>query len=244
MKLIKEIFARIWALWALVVFIVSMLVCFPFMLPCFFLKDPRRAALQKNVSKVWMRIFLTLTLVFIRTKNKNVFQKGKNYILVCNHNSLADVFVTNPFVPNIAKTIAKKSFSKVPLFGFIYTWGSILVDRNSTQSRSESYTEMKAVLAQGMDMLLFPEGTRNKTDKPLSNFKSGAFRLAVDTQKEIVPIVLFNTRKILPANKKFYMLPGIVEIHYLPPVNPANTTAETLKQKVFEQMWNYYEANC
>ncbi|ANI88425.1 glycerol acyltransferase [Arachidicoccus ginsenosidimutans] len=242
MKLLKGIFARIWALWALIVFVATMLICFIFMLPCFFLKDPQRAALQKNVSKVWMRIFLTLTLVFIKTKNKKVFQKGKNYILVCNHNSFMDVMITNPFVPNVAKTIAKKSFVKVPILGWIYTWGSVLVDRKNTQSRTQSYGEMKDVLSTGMSMLIFPEGTRNKTSKPLGNFQNGAFRLAIDTQKGIIPIVLFNTKKILQEDK-FYMLPGIVEVHYLPPINPANKTADELKQNIYEIMWNYYEAN-
>lgn len=243
MKLIKAIFSRIWALWALVVFLITMLICFVFMLPCFFLKDPQRMTLQKNVSKVWMRIFLTLTLVFIKTKNKSVFKKGTNHVLVCNHRSFLDVMITNPFVPSIAKTIAKKSFTKVPVFGFIYSWGSILVDRDSKRSRAESFIEMRNVLNNGMDMLLFPEGTRNKTGKPLIPFHPGAFRLAVDTQKEIIPIVMFNTRKILREDK-FYMLPGIVEIHYLPAVSSTNISAEDLNKKVFEQMWNYYEANC
>lgn len=154
-----------------------------------------------------------------------------------------DVFVTNPFVPVVAKTIAKKSFSKVPVLGSIYSWGSVLVDRDSKRSRAESYIEMKNVLKNGMDMLLFPEGTRNKTDKPLIAFQPGAFKLAVETQKDIIPIVLFNTRKILQEDR-FYMLPGIVKIHYLQPVSPEDTTAEALKEQVFEQMWDYYETNC
>lgn len=243
MKLFKDIFARVWALWALLVFVISMLVCFIFMLPCFFLKDPSRMILQKNISKIWMRVFLTLTLVFIKTRNKNVFQKDKNYVLVCNHNSFMDVFITNPFVPVIAKTIAKKSFAKVPILGSIYSWGSVLVDRHDRRSRVQSYLEMKEVLIKGMDMLIFPEGTRNKTSQPLIPFQNGAFMLSVEMQKDIVPVVLFNTRKILQEDK-FYMLPGIVGLHYLDPVSSKGKTADELKQTVFEQMWDYYEANC
>jgi len=243
MKIIKEIFGRIWALWGYSVMVVSMLFCFIFMTPCFLLKDPQRAAWQKNVSKLWMWLFLTPSLCFRTTKYKNVFQKGKNYILVCNHNSFMDVFATNPFVPNVSKTIAKSGFAKIPVLGSIYTWGSVLVNRDSAQSRQHSYNEMKETLAMGMDMLLFPEGTRNKTDKPLGKFQNGAFRLAVDTQKEIIPIVLFNTRKIMPADKKFYMMPGIIKMHYLPPISPEGKTAEALRNEVFEVMWKYYEAN-
>ena len=243
MKIIKEIFARVWAVWGLIAFVVSMLFSFIFMTPCFFLKDPPRAAWEKNMSKLWMWLFLTPSLVFRRTTNKKVVQKGKNYVLVCNHNSFMDVFATNPFVPNVSKTIAKAEFAKVPVLGSIYTWGSVLVDRRSAQSRQRSYLEMKETLEKGMDMLFFPEGTRNKTNKPLGKFQNGAFKLAVDMQKEIVPMVIFNTRKILPADKKFYMLPGIIKLHYLPPVSPKGKTAEALCKEVFDIMWNYYEAN-
>jgi 1-acyl-sn-glycerol-3-phosphate acyltransferase len=243
MKIVKEIFARVWALWGFTILIVSMLVCFIFMMPCFFLKDPQRAALQRNVSKVWMGIFLTCSLVFVKAKNKSVFQKGKSYIITGNHNSFMDVFATNPFVPHVAKTIAKAELARFPIFGSIYSWGSVLVDRSSAQSRQRSYLEMKETLALGMDMLLFPEGTRNKSDKPLGKFQSGAFKLAVDTQKEIIPMVIFNTRKILPADKKFYLLPGIIKIRYLPPISPEGKSVEELQKQVFETMWNYYSNN-
>lgn len=243
MKLFKNIFGRIWALWGLMLFVTTMVVALLFMLPCFFLKDPQRAGLQQKVSRVWMRVFLTLIGCPLKIKNKKVFEKNKNYIIVCNHNSLMDVPVTNPFMPKPTKTIAKKSFAKVPLFGWIYQWGSVLVDRNSEKSRKQSYFDMKAVLSMGMDMVLYPEGTRNKTNQPLKKFHNGAFKLAVDTQHEILPAILLNTKKILPADKFFYLMPHTIELHFLKPTSPSGFSAEELKNKIFEEMWNYYEAN-
>lgn len=174
---------------------------------------------------------------------KEHYQKGQNYIVVCNHNSFLDVMVTNPFLPNPSKTIAKKSMASVPLFGWIYRWGSVLVDRNSDESRRKSYLEMKKVLANGMDMLLFPEGTRNKTQQPLGKFQSGAFRLAIETGKPIIPVVILGTKKMMPASKSFYLLPGTIELHFLPPVDPTGLTHIQLSRQIFESMWNYYEAN-
>jgi len=154
-----------------------------------------------------------------------------------------DIPITTPFLPNPNKTIAKKSFAKMPIFGWIYTAGSVLVDRKDDRSRRKSYEDMKAVLANGMDMLLYPEGTRNKTNDPLKSFYDGAFRLSVDTGKPIIPVLLFNTRKILPASKIFFMLPHRIEMHILPAVDPKGMTAKDLKEKIFQIMWDYYSSH-
>lgn len=210
---------------------------------CFFLKDPARAGWQQKVSRVWMTVFLFLTGCRLEMHNRKFYQKGSNYIVVCNHNSFMDVIATNPFLPNTSKTIAKKSMANIPLFGLIYRWGSVLVDRKKESSRKQSYMDMKTVLAMGMDMVLFPEGTRNKSKAPLQPFKKGAFRLSVQSRVPIIPVVLFGTRRIMPADKGFYLMPGKIELHFLPPVDPGALTVNELSQKVFESMWNYYEAN-
>ncbi len=243
MKILKEIFGRIWALWAMIVFVSTMLIAILFYFICFLLKEPAASQWHRRVSRVWMNVFLTLVGCPLKVKGAHYFEKNNNYVVVCNHNSLMDVPITTPYMPNANKTIAKKSFARVPIFGWIYALGSVLVDRKSDESRRKSYDRMKKVLAIGIDMVIYPEGTRNKTDKPLKEFYDGAFRLAVDAKKQIIPTLIFNTRKVLPAGKPFFMLPYKLEMHFLPPVNSDNCTARELKEKVFKFMWDYYEAN-
>jgi len=243
MKLVKEIFARIWTLWAAVVFIIPMMVFVWFYLICFLLPEPKASWWHRGISRIWMTIFLNLIGCPLKVTGKQHFKKGCNYVVVCNHNSLLDVPATTPFMPAPNKTIAKKSFARVPLFGWIYKTGSVLVDRNSDKSRRESIDKMKQVLAMGLDMCIYPEGTRNRTGEPLKKFYDGAFRLAVDTHKPIIPVVLFNTGKVLPAGKVFYTLPHRLRMDILPPVSSDNITHTELKEKVFKIMWDYYEAN-
>jgi 1-acyl-sn-glycerol-3-phosphate acyltransferase len=240
MKILKEVFGRIWALWGLTLFVCTMPVALIFYLPCALLTDPRRAQWHRHVSRVWMRIFMTLIGCPVLVKNVQVFEKGKNYIVICNHNSFMDVPVTTPFRPNANKTIAKKELAKIPVFGWIYGWGSVLVDRKDKQSRAKSYVRMKNVLDMGLDMVLYPEVTRNQTNQPLKPFYDGAFKLSEETQKPIIPAVLFNTKKILPAAKPFFLLPHKIELHFLPSIYPEGFTADALKEKAFSQMWNYY----
>jgi 1-acyl-sn-glycerol-3-phosphate acyltransferase len=154
-----------------------------------------------------------------------------------------DVPVTTPFMPNANKTIAKKGFSYVPIFGWIYTLGSILVDRKSEQSRRKSFEKMKWVLSIGLDMVIYPEGTRNRTGEPLKAFYDGAFKLAADTNKPVMPALIFNTKKVLPPTKPFFLQPHKLELHFLPSINPADFSVKELKVEVFRKMWDYYQAN-
>ncbi|MEP6465075.1 MAG: lysophospholipid acyltransferase family protein [Parafilimonas sp.] len=243
MKIFKEIFGRIWATWALLFFVCTMFVAYIFYIPCHFLKEPQKAKWHRQVSRVWMFVFLNFIGCPLTVKGKNYFKGLSNCIIVSNHNSLMDVPVTTPFMPRANKTIARKDFAVIPVFGWIYGFGSVLVDRNSDASRRKSFEDMKRVLSIGLDMVIYPEGTRNRSIDPLKPFYDGAFRLATDTKKPVVPVLVFNTRKVLPANKTFYMIPHKLEMHFLPPVESINISSKELKNKVFKLMWDYYEAN-
>lgn len=243
MRIFKEIFGRIWALWALLLFTATMFIALVFYLPCFVLNEPQKANWHRQVSRVWMTIFLNLIGCPLNVKGAAYFKNIPNCVIVCNHRSLMDVPVTTPFMPRANKTIAKKSISKVPVFGWIYSFGSVLVDRKDENSRRKSYDEMKRMLNYGLDMLIYPEGTRNRTDNPLRDFHNGAFRLAKDTGKPILPAIMFNTAKALPPSKVFFLWPCKLQLDFLPPQQSTDISTDELKERVFRMMWDYYEAN-
>jgi 1-acyl-sn-glycerol-3-phosphate acyltransferase len=243
MKLIKNIIARFLAVWALITFILTFFVIFIPSMLSYLLPEPKGQAMFIWVSKLWMNIWLPLVGCPVKVRGKENYKNGETYIVTCNHNSMMDIPLSCPFIPGANKTIAKSSFAKVPLFGFFYMKGAVLVNRKSDLSRKRSYDKMKAVLAKGMHMSIYPEGTRNRTSEPLKKFHDGAFRLAVDTGKSIIPAVLFNTKKVLPANKTFWFQPMKIEMHFLPAISPAGKTADQLKEEVFEIMSTYYSRN-
>jgi 1-acyl-sn-glycerol-3-phosphate acyltransferase len=239
MTQIKNILARVFAAWAILVFIITLLVA---VIPIWltnFIKEPAGTETFRKISAVWMRVFLTLSGCPLIVKGRKNFKKGETYIVVSNHNSMMDVPVTTPFIPGPNKTIAKIEMANIPLFGLIYKRGSVLVDRKNEESRKASYGKMKELLDQGIHMCIYPEGTRNKTTEPLQRFHDGAFKLAVETGKSILPAVIFNTGKVLPSNKSFYFWPHFLYMHFLEPVEPGNSVSE-LKEKVFEKMKEYY----
>ena len=155
-----------------------------------------------------------------------------------------DVPLSTPFIPGANKTIAKIEMARIPLFGSIYRVGSVLVDRNDKNSRKESFLKMKEVLQMGMHMCIYPEGTRNRTSMPLKEFHDGAFKLAVDTGKSILPAIIFNTKNVLPPGIAFYFWPSKMELHFLPAVVlRVGEDYESLKNRLHEIMSDYYEAN-
>jgi 1-acyl-sn-glycerol-3-phosphate acyltransferase len=242
MKFIKEVIGRICALWAILAFVATLLVIMvPFLLFSYSVSDPKKTRRFAALSRVWMGFYLPIIGCPLVVRGRKNFVRGENYIVVSNHNSFMDVPISYPAIPGGNKTIAKIEIAKVPLFGLVYQTGSVLVDRKSEASRKESYLKMRRVLEMGLNMCLYPEGTRNVTDQPLKPFHDGAFRLAIDTGKAIIPSLIFNTRKVLPANKSFFLLPHKMEMHFLPPVRvqPGDTT-QSLKERVHKIMYDYY----
>lgn len=113
-----------------------------------------------------------------------------------------------------------------------------MVDRSSEESRKRTKDAMRNEVANGVGVLVFAEGTRNRTNAPLTPFKDGAFKIAAETGAEIVPFCIINAKKILPPNS-FWMRPGTISIYYLPPVKIADfPTYDDFKQFVYNQMHN------
>ncbi len=240
MKLFKNIFGRIWALWALITFIVTFLIILLPSMLAHLMKDPKGQRYFIDVSRVWMNVWLFLVGCPVKVSGKDNFKNNTSYVVVFNHNAFLDVPLSAPYVPGANKTIAKASFAKIPLFGLFYKKGSVLVDRKDEKSRSKSFDTMKKVLATGMHMCVYPEGTRNRTAEPMKPFYDGAFRLAVAANKDIIPCVITGTKKAMPINKSFFLLPTRLQMHFLPAISSAGVSVQYLKEKTFNIMLQEY----
>lgn len=238
-RMLKNILGRVFTVWGGIVFIGTMLI---FLFPIWatrFIAEPNRTKWVMQLCRWWMAIFFPLSGVRLTIKGRSKFKKGENYVVVCNHNSLMDVPLTSPGIPGANKTIAKIEMSKVPLFGIIYKRGSVLLDRKNEESRKSSYNEMKQVLAQGMHMCIYPEGTRNKTNNPLKSFHDGAFKLSYDTGKKMIPCIIRGTRNMLPIDKPFFFWPGKASMEFLDAVDPKDFNSQSaLKEHIFKLMWD------
>jgi 1-acyl-sn-glycerol-3-phosphate acyltransferase len=238
--LLINLFGRIWAIWALLSFVITFLIIFIPSMVSYLIPGNKGQDYFIGVSRIWMRSWLYMIGCPLTVKGKENFKKGEAYVIVYNHNALLDVPLSAPFVPGGNKTIAKSSFAKVPIFGWFYKRGSVLVDRNDTRSRAKSFEAMRNVLRSNMHMCIYPEGTRNRTNEPLKPFFDGAFKLAVDTKKMVIPTVIFGTKEAMPIHKGLFVMPTRLKMHFLPPVSSEGMKASELKDKVFEIMKEHY----
>ena len=123
-------------------------------------------------------------------------QKGKSYMFVANHTSMTDIMLMLSIVKNPFVFVGKKELAKFPMFGFFYKRTCILVDRGNVKSRQEVFQQAQRRLNQGVSICIFPEGgVPDDESVLLDTFKDGAFRLAIDHQIPIVPLVFFDNKK-------------------------------------------------
>ncbi len=240
--MLKQVLARIWALYGLIVFVATLMIFVWPIAISFLIPEPTGMKVFKSTSAFWMRCFLFLIGCPLKVIGKEHYDGSKNYVVTANHQSFMDVPLLTPFFPGLNKTIAKKSMSRIPFFGWVYIRGSVLVDRSSDSSRKKSFEAMKNVLLkEKINMAVYPEGTRNRTGTPLKEFYDGAFRLAVDCKKDIIPVVIFNTAYALPPSRFFFLWPIQLQMHLLPAISSTDKTHKQLKAETYEAMWKYME---
>ena len=137
------------------------------------------------------------------------------------------------------RALGKAEIAKVPVFGFLYRYGAIMVERSNAENRKKSVLQLKSVLRKGISVFIFPEGTFNTTGNPLKDFYDGAFRIAIETQTPLLPVIFPDTAKRLHYSSLFSFSPGICRAIFLPPVSVEGLTAEdlpALKTKVYSIM--------
>jgi 1-acyl-sn-glycerol-3-phosphate acyltransferase len=216
MNFIKNIVGRFYALYALLIFVITLIPTYLCLRVLnLFLSAATFEKYFHRGMQLWMGVYMPLIFCRVLVVGKEKFEKGKNYVVVLNHNSLIDIPVSTPGIPAPNKTLGKSDFLKMPFFGFIYACGSVIINRKELRSKQDSYRQLLKVLSSGMHVCLYPEGTRNKTTLPLQPFKDGAFKLAIEGKKPLMVGVIQGTKQIMTVDKIFHAWPHAVRISFL-----------------------------
>lgn len=147
--------------------------------------------------------------------------RGTACIFMANHVSNLDPPVFLPHIPGRAAVFIKKQLVKIPFIGKAMLMGGYVpVDRSgSREAAKESIAKAAAVLASGVHMASFPEGTRSRTGKMLP-FKKGPFYLAQQTGAPIVPVSIHGTESMMHKGS-LKIAPGVAHVQFHPPVRAA-----------------------
>jgi len=153
----------------------------------------------------------------IKVIGKDNIEKNETYVIVSNHQSGADIIVLFLLWTSY-KWVAKRSLLYYPFIGWnMWLNRYIVVDRNSKGSMRKMVVKAAKVLRSGSSVMIFPEGTRSK-DGMLQVFKTGAFYLALETEKPILPIVIKGTSMAIRKGGFLVNKNHDIQAKVLPPI--------------------------
>ena len=210
MNTLRSFLLKLYVIWVLFVFSFFMILFLPFFLfpPLF---GPRAVAVTYFFLKAWSWIFSKLNVIPYRILHRENIKPDKAYIYISNHTSFLDIPGITMMIKGQFRPLAKKELKKLPVFGWIAQAASVIVDRSSNESRRKSMEHLKKILEMNIPVLIFPEGTQNRTTELLQPFYDGAFRIAIETQQPIMPVVVMGAGRLMPPGK-FFIQPGKIKI--------------------------------
>lgn len=144
--------------------------------------------------------------------------RSGTYIFMSNHVSNLDPPILCPLIPRRTSVLAKKSIWRIPILGPALDLAEIVpVERENRESAIQSIRRAGEVMQHGINMTLFPEGTRSR-DGHLLPFKKGPFHLAAETGFPVVPVTILGTYEMMPKGNMFTR-PGTATLVFHPPID-------------------------
>jgi 1-acyl-sn-glycerol-3-phosphate acyltransferase len=150
-----------------------------------------------------------------------------------NHVSNLDPPALISLIPGRTSAFMKRSLMELPVLGTGFRMGEfIAVDRKGNAADAkQSVTAAEQVLAKGVHITTFVEGTRSPDGRMLP-FKKGPFFLAMSSVALCIPVSIHGTERILRKGS-LRMHPGIAHVVFHPPIDPATfATREELMQAI------------
>lgn len=127
----------------------------------------------------------------LKVKDSRKLKGAESAIYVCNHRRSLDIAIGYYLLKRKhPRLLIKYEYLGSPLGKLLDYMGSVFVDRSSRISGKRAQNILIRNILNGGSILLYPEGTRNKTSEPLLSFKYGAVYISQVTSAPIVPIVI------------------------------------------------------
>ena len=210
-------------LWVSVVLIV--LLGFPVVLAVFLVTAPFDPG-RYQAGRMFRRLGVVHTAVnpLWRFRLSGVYPRDPRhpYVAVSNHESYADIFLIS-HLPWEMKWLSKETIFRIPVMGWMMRMaGDIHLVRSKRGSGVKALEQCRDRLRKRVSVMIFPEGTRSRSGAMLP-FRDGAFRVAIDMQLPILPIVVAGTSGMM-AKGSFQFRPAHADCRVLPPVPTTGLT--------------------
>jgi 1-acyl-sn-glycerol-3-phosphate acyltransferase len=221
-------------------------VMFPLALLCWVLTLPfdRRKVALHRLTCFWAAMYTWCNPMWpIRVIGREKIDPKETYVMVANHQSLLDIFVLFRLFCHF-KWVSKIENFRIPIIGWNMRLNEYIeLRRGDGASIATMLRACRETLGAGNSIMMFPEGTRSPNGE-LRKFKMGAFELAKDSHRPLLPIIVRGTASALP--KKGLILRGRheIQIEVLDAVSYesfADEPAEELTQRIETLIGNHLE---
>lgn len=240
MRQILRFLQVVYNIYAFILLFIFALILLPIVIICSLL--PKKTS--GNVIYKLVRYSADIILSLIAIRHENIFEAPhdttKPTIFVFNHISYLDaIIILKAIRKQHIRGLGKYEIGQIPIMGFIYKQAVIMVNRSDKADRARSINDLKAALSNNISIILAPEGTFNETTKPLLDFFDGAFRIAIETNTPVKPILFLDTFDRLYYGSSFSLKPGKSRAVFLDEINSNGYELKDLpmlKQVVYNKM--------
>lgn len=201
--------------------------------------------LYHSISRFWAKGCVWIAGIELEVHGLENVVRERNYVFVSNHASHLDIPILLSVLSNEVKMIAKKELARIPFFGLsLWLGGYIFIDRRNRSRAILSMEQAVEKIKKGKSVLMFPEGTRSP-DGSIQPLKKGAFVLAIQSQVELLPIMVFNSNEILPKSH-LGVRPGKVIVFLSEAISTKGLTMQDRNEllKRVEKLWKQTHKDC
>ena len=179
-----------------------------------------RSADLLYVIAMWItRNGLRLAGVRVLVEGIERIRPADTYIYMANHVSNLDPPVLITRLPHRTSVLVKKELFQVPILGRAMLLANLVpVDRRNREAAVNSMRQAEEVMSRGLNLTVFPEGTRSR-DGGLLPFKKGPFYLAMDSGVPIVPVTILGSETLMPKGSGV-IHSGTVRLILHTPISP------------------------
>ena len=184
---------------------------------------------------IWAKVMLRIFLLPVRVEGREHFKPGQSYVFVSNHQGAFDIFLIYGYLGRNFKWMMKRQLRKMPFVGIACEYAHhIFVDKRGPSKIKETYDRARAILKEGMSLVVFPEGARSFTGH-MGQFRRGAFMLADELQLPVCPLTINGSFDVMPRMRDMKWVlwhPMSLTIHE--PILPKGQGPEYERQTIAE----------
>ena len=191
-----------------------------------YLRVPYRpGGVYDQAGRGWAKGLIRAAGVKVTTVGLERVPIDRSVVYVSNHQSLFDILALAATVPGTMRFVAKKEFLRIPILGrAMKSAGQIFIDRKNLAKAFEAYEEAAQAVRDGLNAVVFAEGTRSHTGE-LQPFKKGPFVFAIASQVPVIPVYCAGTFDVLRKGS-LWVRPGPVTIYFGEPIPTSGMTYE------------------